>query len=44
VRVLDPIDTAGLTPADVPALKERVRTLIAGARDELAVELAIGSA
>ena len=44
VRVLDPIDTAGLTPADVPALKERVRTLIAGARDELTVELAEGGA
>ena len=42
VRVLDPIDTDGLTPADVPALKERVRTLIAGARDELAESLAKG--
>jgi len=33
--VLEPVETAGLTPADVPALKERVRTLIASARAEL---------
>ncbi|MEY3679604.1 MAG: lysophospholipid acyltransferase family protein [Ilumatobacteraceae bacterium] len=32
VRVLQPISTEGLTEADVPALRERVRTLIA---DEL---------
>ena len=42
VRVLEPIETSGLTPADVPALKERVRTLIAGARDELAASLQRG--
>ena len=34
VRVLAPVSTEGLTEADVPALRERVRTLIA---DELAV-------
>jgi 1-acyl-sn-glycerol-3-phosphate acyltransferase len=39
VRVLEPVETAGLTPADVPALKERVRALIAGARAELAASL-----
>jgi len=39
VRVLEPIETAGLTPADVPALKERVRGLIAAARDEIARDL-----
>jgi len=36
VRVLEPIDTTGLTPADVPALKARVRDLIAGTRATLA--------
>jgi len=36
VRVLEPIETAGLTPADVPALKDRVRTLIVDTRAELA--------
>jgi hypothetical protein len=39
VRVLEPIETTGLTPDDVPALKERTRALIAAARDELAAEL-----
>jgi hypothetical protein len=33
VRVLDPIPTEGLTKRDVPALRDRVRGLIA---DELA--------
>ena len=33
VRVLEPIDTAGLTKADVPDLRDRVRKVIA---DELA--------
>jgi hypothetical protein len=33
VRVLEPIDTTGMTKADVPALRDRVRTVIA---DELA--------
>jgi 1-acyl-sn-glycerol-3-phosphate acyltransferase len=36
VQVLPPVETAGLTAADVPTLKERVRTMIAGARAELA--------
>ena len=35
VQVLAPIETTGLTPADVPALKDRVRTLIVQARDTL---------
>ena len=38
-RVLEPIETAGLTTADVPALRERVRALIDAARRELAAEL-----
>jgi 1-acyl-sn-glycerol-3-phosphate acyltransferase len=36
VRVLEPVETTGLTPADVPALKERVRQLIIDTRAELA--------
>jgi 1-acyl-sn-glycerol-3-phosphate acyltransferase len=36
VRVLEPIETTGLTPADVPALKARVRQLIVETRAELA--------
>jgi 1-acyl-sn-glycerol-3-phosphate acyltransferase len=36
VRVLEPVETAGLTPADVPALKARVRETIVKARDSLA--------
>ena len=39
VEVLAPVETSGLTPADVPALKEKVRAMIVGARDRLAVEL-----
>ncbi len=39
VEVLQPVATAGLTTADVPALKERVRGLIVEARDRLAREL-----
>src|SRR5918992_1857735 len=35
VEVLDPVETAGLTPADVPALKQKVRTVIIGGRDRL---------
>src|SRR5215210_5868227 len=35
VRVLEPVETAGLTPTDVPALKDRVRRLIIDARAEL---------
>jgi 1-acyl-sn-glycerol-3-phosphate acyltransferase len=39
VRVLEPVETAGLTAADMPALKARVRDTIVAARDALAVEL-----
>jgi 1-acyl-sn-glycerol-3-phosphate acyltransferase len=39
VEVLSPVETAGLTPADIPALKQRVRNLIVEARDRLASEL-----
>ena len=40
VSVLEPVDTTGLTPTDVPALKAKVRQMIeardapAGARDD----------
>lgn len=40
VRALEPISTDGLTIADVPALRERVRNLIIEARAELMRELA----
>jgi 1-acyl-sn-glycerol-3-phosphate acyltransferase len=39
VRVLDPVPTNGLTFADVPALRDRVRAMIQAARDDLIVEL-----
>jgi 1-acyl-sn-glycerol-3-phosphate acyltransferase len=35
VRVLEPVETTGLTMKDVPALKEQVRAVIAAARAEL---------
>lgn len=38
-RVLEPVETAGLTLSDVPALRERVRRMIVRARDELRSEL-----
>ena len=38
-RVLDPIETAGLTNADVPALREQTRQRISDARHELQREL-----
>jgi 1-acyl-sn-glycerol-3-phosphate acyltransferase len=38
-RVLAPVETQGLTEADVPALRDGVRDLIAAARDELKREL-----
>jgi 1-acyl-sn-glycerol-3-phosphate acyltransferase len=38
VRVLPPVETAGLQLADVPALKSRVRTMIVDARDALAAD------
>jgi 1-acyl-sn-glycerol-3-phosphate acyltransferase len=34
-RVLDPVPTIGLTEADIPALRDQVRALIASARDAL---------
>jgi 1-acyl-sn-glycerol-3-phosphate acyltransferase len=40
VEVLEPVETDGLTPADVPRLKDRVRDSIAAARDRLARQLA----
>jgi len=36
VRVLEPVDTAGLGPEDVPALRDRVRDVIERARRDLA--------
>jgi 1-acyl-sn-glycerol-3-phosphate acyltransferase len=36
VRVLEPVDTAGLTLADVPSLKAQIRDRIVQARDALA--------
>jgi 1-acyl-sn-glycerol-3-phosphate acyltransferase len=36
VTVLQPVETAGLTVADIPALKEKVRNMIVAARDSLA--------
>lgn len=41
VRVLDPIETAGLTLDDVPALRDRARQVIAEARDALVRELGL---
>jgi 1-acyl-sn-glycerol-3-phosphate acyltransferase len=38
LRVLEPVDTAGLTLADVPALKAQIRDLIVRTRDSLAAE------
>ena len=38
VRVLPPVETEGLQLADVPALKNRVRTMIIEARDVLAAD------
>jgi 1-acyl-sn-glycerol-3-phosphate acyltransferase len=40
-RVLPPIPVAGLGPADVPALRDRVRTLIADERHRLERELGL---
>jgi 1-acyl-sn-glycerol-3-phosphate acyltransferase len=44
VRVLEPIETAGLTTKDVPALRERVRAAIAEARVALHAELGLTAA
>jgi 1-acyl-sn-glycerol-3-phosphate acyltransferase len=40
-RVLEPIPTTGLTEADVPALRDRVRAVIQVARDALRQELGV---
>ena len=40
VRALEPIPTDGMTLADVPALRDRVRELIIAARAELRRDLA----
>ncbi len=40
VRVLEPVETRGLTQRDVPELRERVRDQIKAARDELRAQLA----
>ena len=42
-RVLEPIETTGLTPADAGALRSRVQDRIARARAELRRELAAGA-
>jgi 1-acyl-sn-glycerol-3-phosphate acyltransferase len=44
VRVLAPVDTSGLTLADVPALKSRVRAMIVEARDLLSSSQVAGRA
>ena len=44
VRALEPIPTEGMTLADVPALRERVRDAIIAARADLMRELAAESA
>jgi 1-acyl-sn-glycerol-3-phosphate acyltransferase len=43
-RVLEPIETAGLTLEDMPALRDRVRAIITEARAELRRDLGIGTA
>lgn len=44
VQILDPVPTAGLTQADLPELKARVRTMIAEARAVLQQEEALRDA
>ncbi len=39
VEVLEPVETAGLTAEDLPALKQRIRATIVAARDRLARQL-----
>jgi 1-acyl-sn-glycerol-3-phosphate acyltransferase len=43
VRVLEPVETHGLTASDVPVLRDRVRSMIARARIDLARELGASS-
>jgi 1-acyl-sn-glycerol-3-phosphate acyltransferase len=40
-RVLDPVETTGLTPDDVPALRERVRAIIGEAVESLRQEIGV---
>ena len=40
-RVLEPVETTGMTTADVPALRERVRALIGEATESLRRELGV---
>jgi len=42
-RVLEPIETTGLTLADLATLKERTRTVIATAKERLHAELGLGA-
>ena len=42
VRVLDPVETTGMTLDDIPVLRERVRAVIDAARRELAHERGVG--
>jgi 1-acyl-sn-glycerol-3-phosphate acyltransferase len=42
-RVLEPIETAGLTLADLPTLKQRTRDAINAAKERLHVELGLGA-
>jgi 1-acyl-sn-glycerol-3-phosphate acyltransferase len=44
VRVLEPVETTGLTLEDVPDLRERVRALIQAAHDDLRQELGLAEA
>jgi 1-acyl-sn-glycerol-3-phosphate acyltransferase len=44
VRVLPPVDTTGLRPEDVPALRDRVRELILRERASMSAETGGGSA
>jgi 1-acyl-sn-glycerol-3-phosphate acyltransferase len=43
VRVLEPIETEGMTLKDVPALRDRVREIIQAATDQLSAELQAGA-
>ncbi len=44
VRVLEPVETAGMTVKDVPELRDRVRAMIQAASNQLAAELQAGRA
>ena len=40
MRVLDPVETEGMTVADLDTLRSKVRDMIAAARDDLRREFA----